>query len=420
MKFRFTLACLALAAVVSYTGCDKIKPILHRFSKPTPTATPVPATPTPATPTPSTPTPTPKPTANHDASVIVLCYHRIEDIKNGMCMKPEEFEKEMQAIKDAGFTVIPMQDFLAWRRDEKQIPTKSALITIDDGYVSAYEAGWPILKKFGYPFTMFVYIQYISSGGKSITWEQLAEMRDAGVEIGSHSFTHQNLKCRSAKAKADAQRLGGLDPWLNREIVESKKVLEDHLGIKVSTFCYPEGSYDEKAREIVKQAGYEAAFVTYGQRNTFSSPANDIIGRYAIESNKPKTFIDALAMIGGGMGPGTYASAAAAAPVTPTAATPVASALHPVPAENSTVSDPKPLIKAVLTSFGAPEADSVQMRISGFGLVPAKYDAATQTLSFQPTTQPLRDKDYTVIVSGKADGKRFEARWSFKFDPAKK
>lgn len=419
MKFRFTLTCLAAAAVVAFAGCDRIQKILNRIHKqPVAASTPTPGTPTPtpATPTP-TATPTPKISANRDAGVVVFCYHRFEDIKSPMSTKPADFEQEMQAIKDNGFTVISMQDFLAWRRDEKEIPAKSALITIDDGYVSGYEVAWPILKKFNYPFTMFVYIQYINSGGKSISWDQLAELRDAGVEIGCHSYTHQNLKGRGPKAVADIQKLGGYDQWLRREIIDSKKVIEDHLGTKVSVFAYPEGVYNERAREIIKEAGYEAAFVTYGQRNLFSSPASDIIGRYAIEAGKPKTFESAVAMIGGGVGP---TSAMAVSTPATAASQAASSALQPVPAEGATVSDSKPLIKAVLTSLGALEAGSVQMRISGFGIVPAKYDEATQTISFQPTTQPLRDKEYTVIISGKANGKRTEARWSFKFDPAAK
>jgi len=92
--------------------------------------------------------------------------------------------------------------------------------------------------------------------------------------------------------------------------------------------------------------------------------------------------------------------------------------METVPAEGATVSDPKPLIKAVLTGMGAIDAGSVEMRISGFGSVPVKYDDATKTVSFQPTTQPLRDKDYTVIVAAKVGGKKSEVRWNFKFDPA--
>jgi peptidoglycan/xylan/chitin deacetylase (PgdA/CDA1 family) len=411
MKFRFALTLLAVAAV-AFTGCDKIKKALHLMHKDavvasTPTPTPQPAMPTPS----PSPTATPKVAANHNAGVIVLCYHRFEDINNAMVLKPADFEKQMQAIKDNGFTVISMQDFLAWRRDEKEIPVKSCLITIDDGYVSGYENAWPILKKYGYPFTVFVYINYIDRGGKSITWDQLAEMRDAGVEIGCHSYTHQNLKGRSSKSAADIKQLT-YEGWLRKEIIEPKKILEDHLGIKVSTYAYPEGVYNEEVRKVIKEAGFEAAFNTYGQRNAFSSPASDIIGRYAIEAGKPKTFEVAMAMIGGGMGPSTAMTASA-----PSISQAPASNLETTPAQGATVSEAKPLIKAVLASLGAVEPDSVQMRVSGFGPVPAKYDNATKTVSFQ-FTQPLRDKDYTVIVSAKVGGKKSESRWSFKFDPA--
>jgi hypothetical protein len=50
-----------------------------------------------------------------------------------------------------------LKDFLAWRRGEKNIPARSAIITLDDGWNSTYETAWPILRKFGYPFTLFVY-----------------------------------------------------------------------------------------------------------------------------------------------------------------------------------------------------------------------------------------------------------------------
>ena len=411
MKFRLALTCLA-AASLAFTGCDKIKTTLHLKPKPTPVV----ATPTP-TPKP-TPAPTPRITANRNAGVIVLCYHRFEETGNSsMILKPAEFEQQMQAIKDNGFTVISMQDFLAWRRDEKEIPAKSALITIDDGYVSAYETGWPILKKFGYPFTMFVYINYIGTGGKSVSWEQLAEMRDAGVEIGCHSYSHQNLKGKTplfSKQAADEVKRMGYEAWLRKEMVDSKKIIERQLGIKVATFAYPGGFYNDTARAVLKDAGYEAAFITYGKRNGFSNPGFDEIGRYGIEAGKPKTFQDAVAMIGGGVGPGMYAETPAETHASS------ASALETEPADGATVSDPKPLIKAVLSSMGAIDAGSVEMRISGFGAVPAKFDAATQTVSFQPATQPLRDKEYTVIVTAKVGGKKTEARWSFKFDPAAK
>ena len=147
-----------------------------------------------------------------------------------------------------------------------------------DGWVSGYTNAWPMLKKFGYPFTMFIYVNYVGTGGKSLTWEQLAEMRDAGVDIQSHTYSHSNLRVPGAGVDAKAKALVqkdlktlGKDGWLRKEIIDSRKVLEQRLGIRVNAIAYPFGSHSPEARAIVKEAGYEAAFTVYGQRLGYGS-----------------------------------------------------------------------------------------------------------------------------------------------------
>jgi peptidoglycan/xylan/chitin deacetylase (PgdA/CDA1 family) len=78
---------------------------------------------------------------------MILCYHRFEDRPHdGLAISPAEFRAQMQTLKDNGIAVIPMKDFLTWRTGEKNIPPRSCIITIDDGYVSGYSVAWPILK----------------------------------------------------------------------------------------------------------------------------------------------------------------------------------------------------------------------------------------------------------------------------------
>lgn len=84
------------------------------------------------------------------------------------------------------------------------------------------------------------------------------------------------------------------------------------------------------------------------------------------------------------------------------------------PASGANVTDPKPVVKANLATMGKLDPASVEMRISGFGLVPAQYDAASQMVTYQ-INRKLQPRDYTVIISGKADGKKVETRWSFKY-----
>lgn len=411
MNKKVLLFCLAVS--LSLTGCKKLQALLHPHEKVVAEAPKVAPPPAPAAPV---ATPSPAPAINQHAAVMVLCYHRFEDRPHdALAISPADFEKQMQEIKDAGFAVIPMQDFLAWRRGDRDIPEKSAIITIDDGYISGYDVAWPILKKFNYPFTMFIYIDYVGTGGKSISWDQLAEMRDAGVDIESHSYSHSNLKApgngvdkRTKERVALDIKALGMDGWMRKEIIESKKTLEKQLGIRVNVFAYPFGIYNQKARDLVKEAGYEVAFTVYGQR-LGRSGQSDLLGRYAIEFNKPQIFKSALEMVGGGGGSAVAESGYSTAQV-------ASASMITQPMEGETISDPKPVIKANLATMGDIDPKSVEMRVSGFALVPAQYDAATKTVSYQ-FTQKLHDKNYSVIISAKAGGKKVETRWSFNFDP---
>jgi len=167
----------------------------------------------------------------------------------------------------------------------------------------------------------------------------------------------------------------------------------------VNCFAVPFGNYNEHVKELARNAGYEAMFTVYGQPITFTSSL-DLLGRYAIEANKPKVFEDALKMIGTSTG-----GAAAVAEVG-------AKDLATQPADGETVRTALPLIKANLSGIGQIEPGSVQMRVSGLGVVPASYDPKTGTVSYQ-VTQKLREKSCSVFVSVKSAGKKVEAHWTF-------
>ncbi len=295
-----------------------------------------------------------------------------------------------------------MTDFLAWRRGEKSIPPHSIIITLDDGWISGYTEAWPILKKYGFPFTMFVYTDYIKggpkSGGKSMTWDQLEEMRNAGVDIECHTTTHSDLR-RSKTGKTAEQYAD----YLNTELVVSKDVIEQHLAIKVGAIAYPYGNYNKEVEDKVKEVGYEAGFTVNPQKIAHNSPLA-VLGRYAIDGLTPKVFDAAVNFGSGSSGPG------------PTEVAPMAAAsMLTKPGEGETVHDGMPLIEANLQALGKVDPASVVMLISGFGNVPAKYDPATNLIRYQPATK-MAPKMYTVIVQATADGKRVETRWNFSVD----
>lgn len=355
----------------------------------------------------STPTPSPSPTEppiDKNSEVVVFGYHRFEKKvrRPDTEITPEAFEAQMQQLKDRGIPVIRMQDFLAWKRGEKKIPPRSAIITIDDGYKSGYEVAWPILKKFGYPVTLFIYTEGIKGGkfggGEAMSWEQLAEMRDAGADIEAHSATHQDLRKPYDKVTRKHLNPEEYSQWLDGEVGGSKATLEQKLGIRVDCFAVPFGYYNERIKDACKKAGFEAVFTVYGQKLTYGSP-NDSLGRYMIEANKPKVFADAI-RFGGATSGGSV----------PVEEIPLTS-INPQPADRSTAGA-RPLIKASLGAIGGIDPNKVVMRISGLGVVPAKYDPTTKTISYQ-VTQPLRGSSCSVILETKMGESKAEARWSF-------
>jgi peptidoglycan/xylan/chitin deacetylase (PgdA/CDA1 family) len=360
---------------------------------------------------PATPTPEPtvaKPAIDQNAQVVVFGYHRFEKQvhRPDTEITPEMFEEQMKELKDKNIAVIGMQDFLAWKRGEKTIPPKAAVITFDDGWKTQYEVGWPIMKKYGYPLTLFIYTEGVKGqrygGGAAMSWEQLAEMRDAGVDIQAHSATHQDLRKPYDKVQKKKLNPDEYQQWLTSEVIGSKQMLEQKLGIKVNCFAVPFGYINDQVREFIKKAGYEAVFTVYGQRLTYGAP-NDSLGRYLIEGNKPKVFSDAANFSGSTSG--------GAAPVAEVSTTGLAAQ----PADGETVRTSLPLIKADLTSLGPIDKGTVQMRVSGLGLVPASFDEQTHHISYQ-VTQKLRDKSCTVIIAALSGGKKVEAHWTFAID----
>src|SRR4051812_5833819 len=409
MLIRFVI--LPLVMVLLLGGCKKSTAVAPSTSDQTKTAgasaTPNAANSAAAAATPSVAPSISKPAVDQNAQVVIFGYHRfVNAVKRPDTeITPAAFEAQMKELKDKNIAVIPMQDFLAWRRGEKAIPSKSAIITFDDGWKSQYEVAWPILKKFNYPVTLFIYTEGIRpghfSGGESMTWEMLAEMRDAGVDIQGHTATHSDLRKpydKVAKKKLSPEEY---EQWLDKELVGSKQMIEQKLGVKVNCFAVPYGFHNDHIREICLKAGYEAMFTVYGQPITMHTPLNSV-GRYLMENNKPKTFTDAVSAIA------TTAAGPAVAEVS-------SSGLQTQPAEGETIKNALPLIKANIATLGAIDPGSVEMRVSGLGKVDASFDPKSTTVAYQ-VTQRLKDKTCTVIVSAKSGGKKVETHWTFKID----
>jgi hypothetical protein len=196
------------------------------------------------------------------------------------------------------------------------------------------------------------------------------------------------------------------DAWLQNEVAGSKKLLEEKLGIKVAAIAFPGGNVNDKVREATHAAGYEAGFSVYGARLGLASDSMSL-GRYDVTAKLPNNQdVFTVAISFSGM----------AAPSGGAVLAEAASSMITEPMNGETVVDPTPAIKANLATMGDIDDGTVTMRISGLGLVPAKYDAASGNVTFKPT-EPLKVGSYRVLIGAKSGGRQIDTGWTFNYSP---
>lgn len=361
-----------------------------------------------AAPAPAAPTDE-KPTLQDDATrVAVLGYHDFSETlpETAMRMHTSKFRKQMAAIKQLGLTVITLDDFLAWKRGEKTLPERCVLIGLDDGWKSVYTDAFPILKEYGYPFTLYLYKEYVDGGGKALSSEMIAEMMKSGASIGSHSVTHPYPGVVKGQKKKGTDVF---DAFLRKEFGESKRFLESKFPYKVTTYAYPGGYHCEEMYPIAQEFGYAALFTVIPQKVKRTTP-NTSVPRYMILGNYDKIFDLATSFNEGGSGGPPPIGAVPGAPQT----TPV-----PVnPPAGQMINTRLPMISVDLSTIQDLDPASLVMKIPGLGEVPAQYNPTTKSFFWQ-MNRKIRQTSCQVTVNWKdTKGKAPEIplRWTFQID----
>jgi len=203
------------------------------------------------------------------ARVPVIMYHDILPKKEVFFdVTPDEFEQHLQLIQKNGVTPISLNQLVTHLKTGLPLPEKPILLTFDDGYGSHYKYVYPLLKKYNYPGVFSIYTLNVgkNTGRSHVTWNQLREMAtDPLVTISAHSVTHPQ----------DVTALP--DDKLRMEVVESKRIIENMLGIHIGYFTYPEGKYDARVEKFVQAAGYEAALTMNDLENRFAGQSKNLL-----------------------------------------------------------------------------------------------------------------------------------------------
>jgi peptidoglycan/xylan/chitin deacetylase (PgdA/CDA1 family) len=196
----------------------------------------------------------------------VLMYHRVGEAHNDWerkyCVSPKLFDAHMAALAKGGWQAVSLADFFAWLEDGRQLPELSFLLTFDDGFLGVFEHAAPVLRRLGWPATVF-----LVSGltGQRDFWcaaqnpsgetyplmdaGHIQALRDQGFSFQSHTRHHADLPTLD-------------DESLRAELAGSRSDLSSLLGESVDYLAYPFGRFDDRVIAAAREAGYRAAFST--------------------------------------------------------------------------------------------------------------------------------------------------------------
>lgn len=210
----------------------------------------------------------------------VLIYHRFgEDKYPTTNIAVERFREQLELLKNNNFQVISLDRLIHSLKKEGGVPDRAVVITIDDGYRSVYTEAWPVLKEYGYPFTVFLYTRATENHHSNyMTWDQVREMKAAGVDFQNHGHAHEHMAFKPAEMGMDEYRA-----WIRADLAVSTGIISRELKERPRFFAVPYGEYNKTVLDEIRSFGYEAILLqdpgsVSSDSDPFAIPREPILG----------------------------------------------------------------------------------------------------------------------------------------------
>ena len=164
--------------------------------------------------------------------------------------EPALLSEQLDYLDANGYTTVTMKEVADMLKRGTTTPyIKPVALTFDDGWVTQYKNAFPLLKAHHAKATFYIFPNPIGKDDRFMTWDQLAELRDNNIEIADHTLTHPLLSKQTPT-------------MLHHEMYDSKTMLEDRLGIKVTDFASPFGYTSPAVVAELKADGYDTGRTT--------------------------------------------------------------------------------------------------------------------------------------------------------------
>ncbi|HEX6708674.1 MAG TPA: polysaccharide deacetylase family protein [Albitalea sp.] len=202
--------------------------------------------------------------ADQYQTVPILCYHRFGTGGGKMVVSPSAFAAQLDWLARNDYHVVRLAELVAYLEGRQPLPRRSVVITIDDGYESVHRYALPLLRKHGFPATLFVYTDFVGAGD-ALSWPQLQDLAASGlVDVQAHSKSHRNLIERPA-TETDGQYRQGIET----EARAPREILERRLPVQVRHYAFPYGDANEAVLEVLARQRYELAVTVNPGGNAF-------------------------------------------------------------------------------------------------------------------------------------------------------
>ncbi|HTU66395.1 MAG TPA: polysaccharide deacetylase family protein [Steroidobacteraceae bacterium] len=186
--------------------------------------------------------------------VPVLMYHEVakpEEMQalgritqSNYVLTIDEFEAQMNILRDEGCTPINLDQLLSWQSGGS-LPPNPVVITFDDGFVGNERHALHILNKHRFVATFFVVTERVGTDWM-MSWDQLRKLFAAGMSVESHTANHPLF---SSIDKSQTRK----------ELLDSKRSIEAHLGNKVRHVSLPYGDSNPHVAQTARDLGYLTA-----------------------------------------------------------------------------------------------------------------------------------------------------------------
>jgi hypothetical protein len=216
----------------------------------------------------------------------ILLYHNIGNYPENMMedgMLPETFAKQMKFLADNGYQIVTLRQALDHMSRKTKLSSKAMAITIDGGYQDAFANVLPVLKKYGFPATFFIPPESIGRQRtikgdpiECLTWDQVREIRDSGMEIGFLAYHGQSIKLQYDE---DA---------IKKSVAPAMQILKREINPQVRYCAFKEGVPQKSLWHYLKQQGFGAVFT---QCPTNRRAAVDGLGRIQVDDDDHNIFL---------------------------------------------------------------------------------------------------------------------------------